>query len=298
MKVGTLTALWLALVVPATLADAPDAVAPTLPEGIHIDAGEPAPALPALAVEPAIAYATLKQPFWTDDFIEQWVPSDVPRGHWSYEWLSWMSEEDLFRDIFPVEEYSHPDAPEVYADAARLARIPEVMDAVVRLTREGLVIGHPGGTFAPDAPARRIELGLVACRATLLIREAHARFVVVHPPASATAPRVNLAAPACRYELAEALARVMRCLGPLDARIEEALSQPPSSWELPPDVPRNHRFAPAVQVAVTMGLLKGQEGGAFAGDQPVRRMQVALAFTRLLDLLEAWPSDIGRSEQP
>jgi hypothetical protein len=284
MRLTMLAVLWLSCLVIGGECDAPLAEPPVVTTSTApfvTPGGSP----PAFTGDP---YTALDLPFWTDDFIEPWVPSDIAHDHWSYPWLSSMAEEGVFRRIFPVEEYGHPDPPIRYADEDLMALTPELLDSVVRLTQEGIVIGNPDGSFAPTATALRVELGLVACRTALMLREAHPRLVLSRPPGG-HAPRVNLLAPARRYELAEALARVTRALGPMDRLIGNYLAAPMAEWELPPDVPVNHRFAPAVRAGTELGLIRGQPDGTFGGDQVASRTEVALAFTRLLDLLEGWP---------
>jgi hypothetical protein len=265
------------------------AVTPTAP------ATQAPPAAPAAAPAPppeptyeGDPYETLREPYFTDDFIEPWVPSDVARDHWSYEWMSWMAEEGLLREVFPVEELGHPFPPEHYGDEAAMATSPELLDSVVRLTHEGIVIGRRGGVFAADSPATRCELGLVACRTALHLKEMHPRLVLVHPPGPPAKP-VELSVAATRYEMAEALVRVMRCLAPLDVMIHDVLEAPPATWALPADVPTNHRYAPAVAVVTTLAIMETPQGGAFAGNAPAMRGDVAQCFTRMLDVLESRP---------
>jgi len=291
MKRLVLLALWLAAWTSLGAADGLFAPPPTGSQpAVTVTPGRESPA-PSLQTFDGRPYEALRLPFWTDDFIEPWVPSDVPRDHWSYEWLSWMAEEGMLRRIFPVEEYTPPDAPAEYLDLADLDRVPELLDSVIRLTDEGIIIGGADGSFDPKRAATRLELGLVACRTALHLRSEHARMVTTHPPGP-PAERVNLNVSATRYELAEALIRVMRGLGPLDLAIRDCLSVPREEWDLPDDVPPYHRFAPAVHAARTLGVLRGLPDGTFAGDDVVLRQEVAVSFTRMLDVLGSRPEGV------
>jgi len=306
MRAALLAALWLAIATSLVAADglmAPPPQAKSRPKVTKQAPAKPSPAKPGPSVpapqvtpgpvapitapvEPTFdgpGYEALRQPFWTDDFIEPWVPSDVPRDHWSYEWMSWLAEEGVLRDLFPVEQ-GPGSAPSRYADEAELAGSPELLRAVQRLTAEGIIVGGKGGSFEATRGITRSELGLIANRTADYLRREHARLALVHPPGPA-AELVDLDAAGSRYEFAEALVRTMRCLAPLDQMLHDQLDAPREQWQLPKDVAANHRFAPATYGALHLGLLQARPDGTFGGRDTATRGDVALAFCKLLDML-------------